>query len=160
MGKLRFDEEYHVVGLASPVDTTSTTVSSDIVNLGKYHSATFVIYLGTITGDTAVVTVKECDDVTPTNSTAIAFQYRESGATGTSDAYGSITAATISGFTFAADDDDHILLIDIDGSQLSDGYPYVQIIVDPGGSASACEVAILAIMKPRFAQNAQVTAIT
>jgi len=155
-----FDEQYHIVGLSSPADSAGVAVSSDIVNVGKYHSADFVVYIGTLTGDTATITVEECDDVTPTNNTAIAFNYRESGATGTSDAYGSKTAATTSGVTVAATDDDHIFLVSIDGAELSDGYPYARVVVTPGGSASASEVAILAILRPRYAQNAQSTAIT
>ena len=157
---LNFDNKTHVVGLASPVDSAGAAVTSDIINVGVYHSVSLLVYLGTLTGDTAVVTVEECDDVTPSNNTAIAFRYRESAATGTSDAYGAVTAATAAGFTFAADDDDHILMIDINGSELTDGYPYVRVVVTPGGSASASEVAILSISAPRYAQSDQVTQIT
>jgi hypothetical protein len=157
---VNFNNKTHVVGLASPVDSAGSAVTSDIINVGKYHSQSFLVYLGTLTGDTAVVTVEECDDVTPTTNTAIAFRYRESGATGTSDAYGALTAATSSGFTFAATDDDHILMIDINGADLTDGFPYARVVVTPGGSASASEVAILAIGEPRYPQSDQVTAIT
>ena len=154
-----FDEKTHIVGLASPVDTTTTTVSSDIVNLENYHQVDFIVYFGTITDDTVVVTVEECDDVSPSNSTAIAFNYRESGATGTSDTFGDITAATSTGFTAAADDDDHILLISLDASELAAGYPMARVVADPGSSASAVEIAILAVCYPRYPQNAQITAI-
>jgi len=154
-----FDEKSHTVGLVSPVDTAATTVNSVVVNMENYHNVDFAVYFGTITGDTATITVEECDDTTPSNSTAIAFKYRESGATGTSDTYGDITTATSSGVTVADDDDDHIFLISLDASELSDGYPMVRVVVDPGSSMSACEVAILAILDPRYPQNAQVTAI-
>jgi hypothetical protein len=157
---LNFAEKYHIVGLTSPVDTGNTTVNSDIVNLGKNHSGCFLVYIGTITGDTAVITVEECDDTTPSDSTAIDFRYRESGATGTSDAFGDITAATTSGVTVAATDDDKIFLIEIDADELSDGYPYVRIVVDPGSSASACEVAIVAVLDGRFKQNDAPSALT
>jgi hypothetical protein len=157
---LNFNNETHIVGLSSPADSAGVAVTSDIVNVGKYHSVSLLVYLGTLTGDTAVVTVEECDDVTPTNNTAIAFRYRESGATTTSDAYGAVTAATSSGFTFAATDDDHILMIDINGADLTDGYPYVRVVVTPGGSASASELAILAVLRPRYPQSDQTTAIT
>jgi hypothetical protein len=157
---LSFNERRHIVGLATPVDTTSTTVNSDVVNMGKFHGGEFLVYFGTITGDTVVVTVEECDDVTPTNSTAIAFNYRQSGVTGTSDAYGAITAATSSGVTISATDDDKILAISVDSSELSAGFPYLRIVADPGGSASAVEIAILCILDPRYPQNAQITALT
>jgi len=160
MGKCNLMEKINVIGLTSPVDTTSTTVNSDVINMGKYPRVDFLVYLGTITGDTAVITLEECDDVTPSNSAAIAFNYRESAATGTSDLWGSITAATSSGVTASAADDDHIFCISVDASELADGYPYARIVVDPGGSASACEVAILALADGRNKQNIPITALT
>ena len=160
MNTLNLDERLHVVGLASPVDTTSTTVESDIVNLKGYHAVEFLVYFGTITGDSVVVTLEECDDVTPSNNTAIVFKYRKSGATGTSDAFGDITAATTSGVTITASDDDKILMISIKSDELSAGFPYARIVADPGGSASAVEIAILAVMTPRYPQNDQITALT
>ena len=155
-----FGERQHIVGLASPADSAGVAVSSDIVDLRYYHRVTFLVYLGTITGDVVTLTVEECDDVTPSNNTAIAFNYRESGATGTSDAFGAKTAATSSGVAAAATDDDHIFLIDLDASELSAGYPCARVVATPGGSASASEIAILAILDPRYPQNAQLTAIT
>ena len=157
---ISFNERRHIVGLADPVDTTSSTVTSDIVSLKNYHGGEFLVYFGDITGDTVVVTVDECDDVSASNSTAIAFNYRLSGATGTSDAYGAITAATSTGVTISATDDNKILAISIDASELSAGFPCVRIVADPGGSASAVEIAILCILDPRYPQNAQLTALT
>lgn len=156
----KFDENYHVVGLASPVDTITSTVNSDVIDMRYYHSVTFLVYFGTITTDVCVMTVEECDNVTPSNHTAIAFKYRESGATATSDAFGDITAVASTGVTASAADDDHIFLITVDASELSEGYPCVRLVADPGGSMSACEIAILAILDPRYPQNAQLTAIT
>lgn len=157
---ISFNERRHIVGLATPVDTTSTTVTSDIVSLKNYHGGEFILYFGTITGDTVVVTVEECDDVTPSNNTAIAFNYRKSGATLVSDAYGDITASASTGVTIAATDDDKILAISLDASELSAGFPCVRIVADPGGSASAVEIAILCILDPRYPQNDQLTALT
>jgi len=157
---LNLAEKYHVVGLVSPVDTASTTVNSDVINMGKNHAACIAVYIGTITGDTAVITVEECDDVTPSNSTAIDFRYRESGATGTSDAFGDMATAASTGVTVAATDDDHIFLIDIDADELSDGYPYLRVVIDPGASASACEVAVVAFLDGRYKQNDAPSALT
>ena len=157
---LDFNNKTHIVGLTSPYDSAGAAITSDIVNVGEYHAVSILVYIGTITGDTAAITVEECDDVTPSNNTAIAFRYRESGATTSSDAYGSVTAALAAGVTVAAADDDHIFMIDINGAALSDGYPYVRVVVTPAGSASASEVAILSIGNPRYPQDDQVTAIT
>jgi hypothetical protein len=147
------------IGLSSPVDTASTTVNSDVVNAGKCAWVDFLVYFGTITGDTVVVTVEECDDVTPTNSTAIAFKYRKGAAVGT-DTDGAITAATTSGVTIAATDDDKLLTIAVDPDALTDGYPYLRVVADPGGSASAVEIAILAVVGPKYAAETNLTVVT
>jgi hypothetical protein len=152
------DQTLHVVGLTSPVDTASTTVNSDVVGVKEYHAIEFLVYFGTITGDTVAVTVEECDDIVPTNTTAIAFKYRKGSATGT-DSMGAVTDATTSGVTIAATDDDKLLLIDVDPAALSAGRPYLRVVADPGASASAVEIAILAILKPRYAQNSQLSAV-
>ena len=152
------DAKIHVVPVISPVDTTSTTVNTDVVGLKEYHEAAFVIDFGVITGDTVVVTLEECDDTTPTNSTAIAFHYRKSSATGT-DSMGDLTAATASGVTVAATDDNKLLIAYVDASELSEGYPYVRCVVDPGASMSACLVSAVALLTPRYKQATNLSAV-
>lgn len=152
------DQTVHVVGLTSPVDTASTTVNSDVIGVKEYHAIEFLVYFGTITGDTVAVTVEECDNVTPSNTTAIAFKYRKGAATGT-DSMGAVTDATASGVSMAATDDDKLLLIDVDPRALSADRPYLRVVADPGASASAVEIAILALLRPRYAQSAQLSAV-
>ena len=152
------DEAHHIVPVIAPVDTTSTTINSDVVGLKEYHGVEFLINFGVITGDTVVVTVEECDDTTPTTTTAITFHYRKSSAVGT-DSMGSLTAATTSGVTIAATDDNKLLAIYVDGAQLSDGYPYIRFVADPGASMSACLISAVAVLKPRYEQDSQLSAV-
>jgi hypothetical protein len=147
------------IGLTSPVDTTSSTVNSDVINAGKCAWVDFLVYLGTITGDTVVVTVEECDDTTPTNHTAIAFKYRKGAAVGT-DTDGAITAATSAGVTMTASDDDKVLTISVDPDALTDGYNYLRVVADPGGSASAVEIAIIAVVGPKYASETNLSIVT
>lgn len=153
---LGFNPRY--VGLASPVDTASTTVNSDVIGCKELNSIDFLVYFGTITGDTVAVTVEECDDVTPTNSTAIAFTYRKGAAVGT-DTDGAVTAATTSGVTIAATDDDKVLTVSVDPAALTDGYPYLRIVADPGASASAVEIAIVAVCWPRYGSTTNLSLV-
>lgn len=146
------------IGLASPVDTASTTVNSDVIGTKELVAIDFLVYFGTITGDTVAVTVEECDDITPTNSTAIAFTYRLGAAVGT-DTDGSPTAATTSGVTIAATDDDKVLTISVDPAALTDGYPYLRVVADPGASASAVEIAIMAVARPRYASETNLSLV-
>jgi hypothetical protein len=59
----------------------------------------FVIYKGVGATGTSTITVLACDDVTPTNSTAVAFMYRSCT---TGDTWGAWTQATTTGFTTTA----------------------------------------------------------
>jgi hypothetical protein len=152
------DEEVHVVPVLAPSDVTSTTTYTDIVGLKEYQTVQFHIVLGAITGDTIAVTVEECDDTSPSNSSAIAYSYRKSSAVGT-DSMGDRADATSSGITVTASDDNKVLLIDVNASDLSDGYPYVRVKMDPGGSMSALLVGATAILKPRYAKASQLSAV-
>lgn len=152
------DELIHVVPLLAPIDITTSTTVSDVVNMARAHSIQFCVQFGVITDDTAVITVLECDDVSPSNSTAIAFSYRESSAVGT-DSMGDRTAATSTGVTVAADDDGKAFYIDVDASELSDGYPYIQVSVDPGSSMSVCLMSISCMIDARYPQETQISAV-
>jgi hypothetical protein len=124
------------VMLTSPVDTASSTVNSDVIGVKEAIELEFLVSFGTITGDSVVVTVEECDDTTPSNSTAIAYLYQKDGAAVGTDTAGAWTAATTAGVTFTASDDDKNLRIRVDPAALTADYPYVRVVADPGGSAS------------------------
>jgi hypothetical protein len=152
-------DKIRVVQLTSPVDTGSTTVNSDVIGTKELIGIKFVVSMGTITGDTVVVTVEECDDTTPSNSTAIAYLYSKDGAAIGTDTAGAWTAATTSGVTLAATDDDKNLIIKVDPAALTDAYPYLRVVADPGGSASACEIAINAIVEERYNQSTNLSLV-
>jgi len=153
-----FDETVHVVPVLAPADITTSTTYTDVVGLKEYRRIQFHILFGAITGDTVALTVEECDDTTPTNSSAIAFKYRKSSAVGT-DSMGALTDATTSGITVAATDDNKVIIVEVDARDLSDGYPYVRVALDPGSSMSACVVGATAILEPRYAQSSQLSAV-
>lgn len=148
------DELIHVVPAIAPA-SLSTATASDVIGLKEYHRVQFVVVFGAVDASDCVVTVEECDDTTPTTDTAIAFYYRKSSALGT-DSMGDRTAATSSGVTIANADDNKILLIDIDASDLSEGYPYVKVVLTPGGTTIAGAVAFL---YPRYAKATQISAV-
>ncbi|MBT3274195.1 MAG: hypothetical protein HN368_13640 [Spirochaetales bacterium] len=158
MAKYYNDEEVHVVPLIAPVDTAAVAVNTDVVNLENYHNVQFIIPLGVVTGDTIAATVEECDDTTPSNSTAIAFYYRLSSAVGT-DSMGARAVATTAGVTVAATDDNKVLIIDVASDELTDGFPYVRAVLTPGGSMTVLLVGAVAIMRPRYPQAVQVSAV-
>lgn len=155
---MRFGETHDLPVLA-PVDAGSTTKYTDVVFLKNYESVKFCIPFGVITGDDIQVTVEECDNATPSNHTAIPFKYRKSAAVD-SDSMGDVSDALAAGVTIAAGDDGKALYIEVDGRQLSDGYPAVRCVIDPGSSASVCLVAATAeLFGPRYAGEGSPSAI-
>jgi len=146
-------EVKHYIPLASPVDTVAATVTTVGVDVGDCTAVDFLVFFGTITGDTVVVTVEECTTAAGAGNTAVVFDYRYTAAAGT-DTLGAIATATTGGVTVTADDDDKILIISVDPAIIAAaGGPYARVIANPGAGASPCEIAILAAVTPRNAQN-------
>ena len=85
-------------GLAPIADAFDGTVYSDIFEV-QGAGAFWIINKGVGATGTSTITVEACDDVTPTNSTAVAFWYRKST---TPDTWTDVTAATTAGFTTTA----------------------------------------------------------
>lgn len=134
-------EEGHVVNIIPPQDINGSGVDSDVFSMKGYAHASIVLTLGT-TGAASTVTVAECDDFTPSNSTDIAFGYFAETTAG-GDTLGSKTSATASGFATSTNDN-ITYVIEIDAAELSSGYPCLQVsMTDPTSSTIVSAVAIL-----------------
>jgi hypothetical protein len=80
-------------------DAFAGTANSDVHNMAGFDQAMFVLHSGVGATGTSVITVEACDNVTPSNTTAIAFWYRE---ITSGDTDGAWTRATSAGFTTTA----------------------------------------------------------
>lgn len=119
-------EQYQIVtGLAPAADRFNGSPATDVVNTKYADKVTFLIEHSGGTSGYATLTVEECDNVTPSNTKAIAFNYRKK-TTGASAAWGDITAATTSGVATTAAGD-QIIEIQVDPAALTAGYPYVRL---------------------------------
>jgi hypothetical protein len=148
-----FSERAHVIPVLAPIDIIATDVTTDVVDAGEMTRGFFVVNFGVVTGDTCTIFLYECDDIVPTNSTAIAFNYRLSSAVGT-DVMGAITAATAAaGYVAPATVDGKCVVVEVDPAALSAGYPYVKLGLVTGASMSACLVSATFVAEPRNAQN-------
>lgn len=106
-------------------DAFAGTKNTDIVNMGFAEKMTWLVYTdGGTTGKTTI-TVEACDDVTPSNTSAVAFRYRKSTA-GVTDAVGALTAATTAGFD-TTPAETNIYEIEVSASALPVGYPFVRL---------------------------------
>jgi hypothetical protein len=117
--------------IAAGEDIFTGSPASDVVNLENAEGIVFVIALGLNAGSgAATATVLACDDVTPNNTTAVAFTYQVLSA---SDVLGDVTAATSSGLA-AIGTADTITLISVTAASIAAasvnstvGNPYVQL---------------------------------
>jgi hypothetical protein len=124
----------------------------------KNHAhATIIVQCGVSDGAVPTITVEECDDVTPSHSTAIAFNaYKEETAAG--DTLGARTAVASTGVAMSTNNG-IMYVIEIDAAELTVGYPYLRVcFTDPGASALISAVAILS--GARYAADQSETAIT
>ena len=145
-GSTYIDKLHFIGGLAPDSDFASGTVNTDIFEvLGD--GALFLIWYGTNANSGAsTLTIQACDDVTPTNSTAVAFYYRSST---TFDTWGSWTAATVAGITVGGSADS-AWEIWVDGAELAThGYGYVRAHMVESTNQEADGVVAAFVVNPR-----------
>ena len=147
-------EDLHVVLATAPVDVNSG-VNSDVWSMANHSHCTIIVQFG-VTGGASTITVEECDNFTPSNTTAIAFaSYAEETAAG--DTLAARVATTTSGIT-GSTNDGVFYVIEIDASQLTDGRPNLRVVFsDPSGATFASVLVLLS--GSRYAQESSATAI-
>lgn len=116
------DKLHWVSGVVPVADAFTGTVSTDIFEvLGQ--GALFIRHDGAGATGTSTVTVEACDDITPSNSAAVAFMYR---VCTTGDTWGNWTQATSTGFATTAGAN-QMYQIYVDAAVLAEqGYGYVR----------------------------------
>lgn len=124
MNKLLSEQTHLVKGLDPIADAFSGTVRSDVVNMEEFHNCRFIIYRGVGATGTSTITVNACDDVVPTNRSAIPYKSRD---IATGDTPGTLTARAAAGYIPAAGSST-ITIIEVDGAELAaSGYGYVEL---------------------------------
>jgi len=147
---------HFVKGLDPVADAFAGTVASDVVDLANHQSALFLIYKGVGVTGTSTITVEACDDVVPTNTTAIPFYSKSITST---DVQGSLTARAAAGFATTAGSS-QIYVIQVAAEDVAaTGYQFVRLkaveVVDSpvlGGIA-------IALAGPRFGGSTTATEI-
>lgn len=130
---MRLSEELKIIPLFEPKDAAGAAYVSDAIDGALFHSLTFVIGFGTITGDATVLTVY-CDAtaaLATALTTAIVFSYRTTAADyktaggqtagSNADDFGDPTAVTVaaSGITLvSATFSNRTIVIEIDCNRL------------------------------------------
>lgn len=155
MKGINMAEQCHVINILPPQDV-SGAVSSDVFSMENYAHCTIIVQAGSTNADAGNITIEECDDFTPTTDTAIVFDYYAE-TTAAGDTLGAKTTATVAGIDVSANDN-ITYVIEIDASQLTAGYPCLELKWSAcGGATYGSAVAILS--GSRYAQDQSATAI-
>jgi hypothetical protein len=134
-----------------PQDHQSAGIEGDCIDMSKLEHLTLIFLFGELTGNSSLV-IYESDADGDTDS-AITFSYRATSAdlkNASADQLGSeSTSASLS--LVAATFEDRMLVVEIDASELTDGYRYITPVIDD--TASELLVSCVAIGKPRYAED-------
>jgi hypothetical protein len=156
MKGLYLSQVAHIVNAEPPVDINGAGFTTDYFNLKYYQHVSIIITLG-VTGAASTITVEESDDSSGSSTTAIAFSYYQE-ETAAGDTLSTKQSATTAGFSTSTNDN-ITYVIEIDASQLSDGYPYV--VVKGSDPSAATLVSVVAVLSgARYAEDESPTAIT
>ena len=142
-----------IVGCIAPVDTGGAAKLGCHVNMSKYNHVAFLIYTGVI-GNDCVVTVLAGTDALGTGGVAMGFNYRIS--TGgvpliAELAIAALTTVAAGGYTIAnATDDNEIMVIEMDASELVAPTTNYYVGVNLSAAAASLECVIALCMEPRY----------
>ena len=140
---------HFVPGIYPVADFMAGTVYTDIVNCQSATGVMFLIFRGDATAgtETGTVSCQACDNVTPSNTSDVAFRYRIST---TPDTWGAWTEATATGFTMSAGDNQLYQIFVPAANLAAVGYGYcrlkiVEVVNDPVVGA-----VLMAVVNPRY----------
>jgi hypothetical protein len=143
------DRIHWIGGIAPNADFAAGTVNTDIVECAGEGLLGIVWYGTNASSGASTLTVDACDNTTPSNTTAVAFQYRVST---TFDTWGSWTQATTAGFTVGGSADS-MWQIYVPAAELAGaGYAYGRITMVESTNQAADGMVLLGVVNPRDMQ--------
>lgn len=153
-------------GLVPVADAFAGGVSTDVVSLKNYKRATFVIITGAIedANISNLCKVQACDDVTPSNTTDMAFYRQSSQWSTTVDTWGAVALAASTGYNFmsnnAVANAIHIAEVTSDMVEsAAAGYEYVRLNIAETANKTITACVLVILSEPRFGQDAPVSVI-
>lgn len=130
-----------VTALQPDADRYNGDPATDIFNMKLYEHICFILMEGAGGTGTVKIQVEECDDATPSNSTAIAFNYRVAT---TIDTWGAVTASASTGYTTTAGAN-KMVAVEVSASELTVGYPFVRLQLTEVAD-DPCDAGVIAIL--------------
>jgi hypothetical protein len=158
----RISESQQIAYLIETADKAGAGADTDAIDMSRFSSVTFIFAFGAITGNSTLLFYGGATNaLAAAKGTAIAFRYRLAAAdcgNTLADTHGTETDATTSGITLTAATYDHkTLLVEFDCDELGSTNRWVVAALST--TANPLNVACVAIGKPRYPGNTQVTAL-
>lgn len=131
-------EHGHFVQLFNPA-AQSTAASSEVFSMKNWDHATIIIQKGA--GSAVTITLHSCDDFVPTTVDNLGFNYYVE-TTAAGDTLATKATATSAGAAISANTGT-LLIIEVNGEDLTPGYPCLRIAHNAAGSSTFSAIAIL-----------------
>lgn len=161
---MKLSESTQIIPLLEPADYQAGSQDLDSINMAYLHNVTIAIMTGAITGNDATIQLYAGASA-GAKTTELAFKYRVSSAdygSASADVFGAATAVAAGGsglvFTAATSWDHRTILIEVEGSAMPAGMPWLTVATDDG-SASVLLLSAIAFGEPRYPASTDVTVL-
>jgi hypothetical protein len=124
MSGLLMERLQFISGKDPVADAFAGTAASDVVDMSEFSRIVFLAHIGVGATGTSTVTVEACDDIVPTNTTAIPFHYRIDHV----GDEGAIAAAAAAGFATTAGSAKIVAVEVREDALASTNYRYVRAV--------------------------------
>ena len=142
MKGITIGEQCHVINALLPQDVTGGVKTSDYWNMKNYAHATIIITTGSVTDDYKVTLYESADSGGASKNLKAFDYYYETTAAG--DTLTTRTAVTVAATGFqTGTNNTTTFVIEVDASELTDGYPYMALLLDNAGNAFISVVVVL-----------------
>jgi hypothetical protein len=142
MKGINLSEQCHITGGLYPIAVSGLTTEPDYVSMKNYGHLSIIITAGVANGTGQTVTLKYSSSAS--GGTAMAFNYYKT-IVADADVLGAKTAATTAGFLLSHGTISNTkYVIEVDASELPDGYPWVGLVMS--GATSTTPVAVTYIL--------------
>lgn len=155
MKGINLAEQGHIVNVIPAIDVTGGA-TGDRFKMSNAGHATIIVQIGVSAAAPTAIVVKECTAATGGTATAIGFSYYAE-ETASGDTLTAKQTATSSGITPSANNN-IFYVIELDASELSDGYPWVEVSIT-NGTNSVIASAVAVLSGYRYQGSANQTAI-
>ncbi|HMH81784.1 MAG TPA: hypothetical protein VK531_02865, partial [Gemmatimonadales bacterium] len=134
-------------------------VASDVINMKQYEFVRFILFWGVGATGTNTLTIEACDDVVPTNKTAVPFWYRVTTAFG---AVGAIAFQPVpaTGLLTLAGSNQIIELYTTAEYLAATGFGYVRLKSVPGVASALLGGCLIELISNKYQDGAEASAIT